>query len=122
MTYDNKTANGGGMQNVAFLTTFLPTRTQGAPSLVDKDRNTFILDGETYYVRHKSDLDFVNAGEVIDVAWVLEGGRKYAISVDFADPDKNDRLQLQQGGGLFLGDNNPMNDGDFEFDGGGDDM
>lgn len=114
MTYDNP--NRGGAQDVAFLTTFVPTEVEGVPTLIDKEGRTFIMGGNTYYVRHRSDLDFLVAGEALNVGYTLEGGRRYALFIEVMDPDKNDRLQLQQGGGLVLTDTDPDNDGDYLVD------
>ncbi len=114
MTYDN--ANRGGAQDVAFLTTFLPTEIEGVPTLMDKDGKSFVMGGETYYTRHRSDLDFLVAGEQLNVGYTLEGGRRYVTFIEVMDADKNDRQQLQEGGGLVLTDVDKDNDGNYAID------
>lgn len=103
-------ANRTGAQDVAFLTTFLPTEVEGTPTVVDKDRYMLVMDGQTYYARTQSDLDFLNPGEQVNLAYTLEGGRRWITYVEFLDPDVDERRSLQENNGFDPNDNDRLND------------
>ncbi len=84
--YGIETKGDARLLDVAFLTTFLPTFVEGTPTAVNKDKLTFTMGGETYVVRHAKDLEWITPREMVDVGYIIEGGRRVATSIELEDP------------------------------------
>ena len=104
-------ANRTGAQDAAFLTTFLPTEVEGVPTVVDKEHYMLVMDGQTYYARTQSDLDFLNPGEQVNLAYTLSGGRRWITYVEYLDPEVDERITLQENNGFDPNDNDTDNNG-----------
>ncbi len=68
---------------------------QGNRSLCRRWYGPCVADrGKTYVVRHAKDLEWITPGEMVDVGYVIEGGRRVVTAIELEDPQLREACDM----------------------------